>query len=204
MNQILKNLGPISKLLLRNKFLYFVALMGVLTFSAFSSRPENSPSFEEATSLPPDSLGNIDIEGAKKLRKAIRFNHLSDSLISYALSLEGKPYRYGGKDLKGFDCSGFVYHVFNRFGINLNRSSRTMVVHGDPVEVEQVQKGDLLFFTGTNPQKREIGHVGIVITEPGEEIRFVHSSSNGGVKISQLEGYYETRFMEAKRLLGEE
>lgn len=203
MYKILQKVALGSQFLMKCKFLYFVALMGILVFSAFNSRPDKSPSFEEAaTLLPPDSLSRIDLEGTKHQIKKIKFERQADSLVNFALSLTGMPYRYGGNSTKGFDCSGFVYHVFNRFGFNdLNRSSRTQAIQGSAVELEQAQKGDLLFFTGTNPQQRQVGHVGIVVSAPGEEVQFVHSSSNGGVKVSKLEGYYETRFMQAKRIL---
>lgn len=124
----------------------------------------------------------------------------SRKMIAYATSLLGTPYNYGGTSLDGFDCSGFIYHVFSKFDIELNRSSSSQSTQGEPVAVEEVMPGDLLFFTGTDSSIREVGHVGIVISEPGEPVSFVHSSSNGGVKISDLEGYYTTRFMFAKRM----
>lgn len=187
----------------RYKFIYFVAFMGILVISAFTTRPGNSPSFKEAT-LPPDSLTKIDMEGTALLLKEFKLKQLADSLVSFALSLEGKPYRYGGESPKGFDCSGFVLHVFKQFNYELNRSSRGQVQQGTAIELEEVKKGDLLFFTGTNPQKKQVGHVGIVISDPFEEVKFVHSSSNGGVKVSVLDGYYQTRFMQAKRFIGME
>ena len=124
----------------------------------------------------------------------------TSKMIAYATSLLDTPYIYGGTSLDGFDCSGFIYHVFSKFNIELNRSSSTQSIQGEAVAVEEVLPGDLLFFTGTDPSIREVGHVGIVISEPGEPVSFVHSSSNGGVKISDLEGYYTTRFMFAKRM----
>ncbi|EMR01390.1 C40 family peptidase [Cesiribacter andamanensis] len=125
----------------------------------------------------------------------------ANKLIRYANSLMGTPYIYGGTSLKGFDCSGFIHHVFGTFDVELERSSRMQGTQGTEVALEEVQKGDLLFFTGTNPKLREVGHVGIVISEPGEPVSFIHSSSNGGVKVSELEGYYTTRYMFAKRML---
>ena len=208
MIQILQKITLSLQSFWKYKLVYFVALFGAMLFSSFdssNSRPLNALFTEsDVASLPPDSLSRIDLEGTQRLIKEFRTKRLADSLISFALSLEGKPYRYGGESPKGFDCSGFVVHVFRQFGFDLNRSSRTMVTQGTAVDLEQVRKGDLLFFTGTNVQNRTVGHVGIVISEVGEEVQFVHSSSNGGVKTSQLEGYYQTRFMQAKRLIGVE
>lgn len=201
MDNILQKVALCGLFFRKYKFFYFVAFMGVLVICAFSTRPHNAPSFEEATTYPPDSLSKADIEGTKYQLTKIKTERKADSIVNFALSLEGTPYRYGGESKKGFDCSGFIFHIFRHFGFDeINRSSRTQAVQGSAVDLNRVKKGDLLFFTGTNPQLKTIGHVGLVISEPGEEVRFIHSSSNGGVKISDFTGYYETRFVHAKRL----
>lgn len=126
----------------------------------------------------------------------------TDSLIAYAISLMGSPYVFGGTDSDGFDCSGFTSHVFQEFNVPVTRSSTTQSEDGIPVSREEASPGDLVIFTGTNPQVREPGHVGIVISEPGDTISFVHASSNGGVKISQVEGTgYDRRFLGIRRVL---
>lgn len=126
----------------------------------------------------------------------------SDSIIAYALSLIGSPYVYGGTSDSGFDCSGFTSHVFQEFDVPITRSSTTQSQDGLAVDKGEARPGDLVIFTGTNPAVREPGHVGIVISEPGDVISFVHSSSNGGVKISQVEGTgYDKRFLGVRRLL---
>ncbi|WP_244554606.1 C40 family peptidase [Pontibacter indicus] len=123
-------------------------------------------------------------------------------LITYAMSLMGTPYKYGGTTDSGFDCSGFTSHVFQEFGVPISRSSTTQSEDGIAVSRDEAQPGDLVIFTGTNPHVREPGHVGIVISEPGDTISFVHSSSNGGVKISQVEGTgYDVRFLGVRRVL---
>jgi cell wall-associated NlpC family hydrolase len=125
-----------------------------------------------------------------------------DTLIDYAMSLMGSPYVYGGTDETGFDCSGFTSHVYQAFGVPVTRSSSTQSEDGVEIDRAEAQPGDLLIFTGTNPNKREPGHVGIVISEPGDTISFVHSSSNGGVKVSQVEGSgYERRLLGVRRVL---
>lgn len=184
----------------RNSFLYVAAIAGLLTFSAFTTKPANTASSQAHKSISPDSLGLIDEQMKEELLAEIRRNRYTDSLVNLALGLKGKPYRWGGKSLKGFDCSGFVYYIFEKFGYDMERSSRLQSSQGTEIALENVQKGDLLFFTGTNPQQKQVGHVGIVISEKGNEVAFVHSSSNGGVKVSELKGYYESRILFAKRL----
>ncbi len=71
-----------------------------------------------------------------------------------------------------------------------------------PVSRQEAQPGDLVIFTGTNASVREPGHVGIVVSQPGSVISFVHASSNGGVKVSEVEGTrYDVRFLEIRRVL---
>ncbi|GGG01588.1 hypothetical protein GCM10011323_03080 [Pontibacter amylolyticus] len=126
----------------------------------------------------------------------------ADELVTYALTLMGTPYKYGGTSDSGFDCSGFTSHVYQEFGVPVTRSSTTQSEDGRSVSRDEARPGDLVIFTGTNPQVREPGHVGIVISEPGDTISFVHSSSNGGVKISQVEGTgYDVRFLDVRRVL---
>lgn len=165
-----------------------------------------APALEEFPSIERVSLNTTDAEPTlDKIRsRAVASTNANKAaakdLISYAHSLLGSPYNYGGITPSGFDCSGYVYHVFSKFEKDIERSSSAQSTQGDQVEVAEAVPGDLLFFTGTDPKVREVGHVGIVISEPGEPVSFIHSSSNGGVKISELEGYYTTRFMFAKRI----
>lgn len=127
---------------------------------------------------------------------------LTDSIVAYGIKLMGVPYLPAGITCEGFDCSGFVYHIFQKYGVDLPHSSALLAQEGTTVALENTRKGDLLIFTGTNKADRTPGHVGVVITEPGQTIAFVHASSVGGVKISKVKGTgYEKRFLQAKRVL---
>lgn len=118
------------------------------------------------------------------------------------MSLLGSPYIYAGITPDGFDCSGFITHVYGKFDVEVPHSSEMQAEEGSFVERENAQTGDLVIFTGTNADVREPGHVGIVISSPGDTIEFVHSSSNGGVKVSQVEGTrYDLRFLQIRRIL---
>ena len=126
----------------------------------------------------------------------------SKSIVDYALSLQGSPYKYAGITPAGFDCSGFITHVYDQFDVELPHSSAMQAEVGAEVDKSEAQPGDLVIFTGTDKSVREPGHVGIVISSPGDTVSFVHSSSNGGVKISQVEGSgYDLRFLEVRRVL---
>ena len=55
----------------------------------------------------------------------------------------GTPYHYGGMDLNGIDCSGFVYRTFNdRFAISLPRTTKAQTTYGTRIDVEDLQPGD--------------------------------------------------------------
>jgi cell wall-associated NlpC family hydrolase len=130
---------------------------------------------------------------------------LADSIVSYGLSLIGTPYLPAGITCDGFDCSGFIYHIYQKYGIELPHSSAMLIKEGSEVPLSEARKGDLIVFTGTQEGDTTPGHVGVVITEPGQPVEFVHASSstrNGGVKVSKVDSTgYERRFLQVRRVL---
>jgi cell wall-associated NlpC family hydrolase len=117
------------------------------------------------------------------------------SISSTALSLRGAPYRNGGADPTGFDCSGFVYYVFEQYGIALPREVRRQFGVGSTVDTSLLAPGDLVFFSTVAPGA---SHVGIVVG--GDQ--FVHApSSSGVVRVERLSTeYWASRFVGAKRV----
>ena len=113
-----------------------------------------------------------------------------------ALSLRGAPYRNGGADPTGFDCSGFVWYVFAQHGMTLPRTVSELYRVGGSVNGRALEPGDLVFFNTTGSG---VSHVGIAIG--GDE--FVHApSSNGEVRVERLSGgYWASRFIGARRVL---
>src|SRR5436309_7647865 len=79
------------------------------------------------------------------------------ALTSTALSLRGVPYRNGGSDPNGFDCSGFTQYVFARHGVSLPREVREQYRLGTSVQPDQLVAGDLLFFATTDPGVSPVG-----------------------------------------------
>jgi LysM repeat protein len=122
---------------------------------------------------------------------------LRDSLVQYAKTLLNTPYRSGSKGPNGFDCSGFTHYVFQRFGVPLGESSRDQVYDGREVATDQLKKGDLVFFKGSNSRRDRIGHVGIVIGHsPDGGFNFIHAAYDGGVRVdNSLEAYYAKRYI---------
>jgi cell wall-associated NlpC family hydrolase len=117
------------------------------------------------------------------------------ALAGTALSLRGAPYRNGGTDPNGFDCSGFTQYVFSQYGITLPRDVREQFRKGTPVDPSQLAPGDLVFFATTAP---DVSHVAIAIG--GDE--FVHApSSTGVVRVEHIgTSYWAPKFVGARRV----
>ena len=117
------------------------------------------------------------------------------ALVGTALSLRGVPYRNGGADPKGFDCSGFTQYVYAQYGIALPREVREQFNSGKSIGSHDLAPGDLIFFSTTEPGPT---HVGIVVG--GDE--FVHApSSTGVVRVERLgSGYWAPRYLGARRV----
>jgi cell wall-associated NlpC family hydrolase len=117
------------------------------------------------------------------------------ALVGTALALRGAPYRNGGSDPNGFDCSGFTQYVFAQYGVALPRKVEDQFHEGRPVDVNALAPGDLLFFTTTDPGA---SHVAIMVG--GDQ--FVHApSSTGVVRVEHLRSsYWSQRYLGARRL----
>ena len=111
------------------------------------------------------------------------------------MTLRGIPYRNGGSDPSGFDCSGFVQWVFAQNGIELPREVREQYDAGSRIELREVMPGDLLFFETVS---RGASHVGVAIG--GDQ--FVHApSSEGVVRVERFTAtYWARRFVGARRI----
>jgi cell wall-associated NlpC family hydrolase len=112
----------------------------------------------------------------------------------YALSLVGTPYRYGSASReKGFDCSGFVYHVYQRHGIPLPRTAREMA--GALPRPGDLRSGDLVFF---NTGSGAFSHVGLFVS--GDQFVHAPSSRTGKVLVSSLSNpYWRKHFTGVRR-----
>ncbi len=137
---------------------------------------------------------------ATSLAKWNTNEELADELIRMASDNLGIGYRSGGTTKNGFDCSGLMYATFSSLDIKLPRSSHEMATIGTVIDVNQAQKGDLIFFKTRGGS--QINHVGMVVEVNEGDIRFIHSATHGGVIISSTkEKYYEKNFTQINRVL---
>jgi cell wall-associated NlpC family hydrolase len=127
----------------------------------------------------------------------------ADELISYAESLEGTKYKYGGtSEETGFDCSGFVWYVFNHFNVKVPRTSVQFTNAGREVKISESKRGDIILFTGSDAESRKVGHMGFITANENSKITFLHAASGGGrgVMKSQMSQYFVERFVKVNRI----
>ena len=114
-------------------------------------------------------------------------------LLNEAIKLIGTPYLFGGSSTSAFDCSGFIYYVFNKAGKTINRLS-SEGYYSRSYYVDTPQPGDLVFFENT--YKPGISHMGIYLGDN----KFIHASTSNGVMITKLsDAYYQKHFDGYKR-----
>ena len=156
-----------------------------------------------ATSIEVDAKTDIDVATNSDIEHNSDVPTQALDFVEYAKKLSGTPYLYGSVDpARGLDCSGFINVVSNHFGIKVPRSSVEFTNVGTAVESGEAKPGDLVLFTGTDPGKRVVGHIGIITDNTDGHLQFIHSSSGKakGVTTSDLDGYYQTRFVKVIRI----
>jgi len=126
--------------------------------------------------------------------------NLSNSLLVKQLLLDqhaewkGTPYKLGGLNKKGIDCSGFIFVTFkSTLGLAIPRSTELQAKEGIEVSKDQLRTGDLIFFkTGLF-----VRHVGVYLGDS----TFLHASKSVGVTISSLKNdYWSSHYWVSKRM----
>lgn len=138
----------------------------------------------------------------EEIAKTVKFTKKIDDLLAEAQTYLGTPYRYGGMTRNGIDCSAFVLSVFGAVtGMNLPRVAASQAQEGKKIEKDQLQKGDLVFFS--HQGRGRISHVGIVEeVSPEGDVKFIHAATSKGVMISSLnDSYWGPKYRFAKRVI---
>ncbi|MEM5632956.1 SH3 domain-containing protein [Bacillus cereus] len=112
----------------------------------------------------------------------------SSSVLAYAKSMQGVPYVWGGSSANGVDCSGYIYHVFKKFGHNINRQSVAGYWSSLP-KTSSPQPGDLIYFQNT--YKSGPSHMGIYLGGGS----FIQAGDNGVAIDSLSKSYWKSHFL---------
>lgn len=113
-------------------------------------------------------------------------SRLRNNIIRTAIDLHGKPYRNGAKGPDAFDCSGFIYYVFKRWGVILPKNTEGLMRIGYEVKRNNIRPGDIIIFK----VKKEL-HSGIVLNKN----EFIHSSKSKGVGIDNIDNAYWRQYI---------
>lgn len=131
---------------------------------------------------------------AKPLRTVLVSGNVKE-ILTYANTFTGVPYKFGGTTPAGFDCSGYIRHVFQKVGVQLPRQADEQYTVGKKVEKQNLQPGDLVFFETYEPG---VSHSGIYIGDG----QFISATSSSGVAVADIDdSYWGPRYVGAKRVL---
>ncbi len=201
-------------------FKHYISIILVTLCFATINAQSNKKSAAARANMHKEKLANVKSGMDKNvvadlLKKDVAFreegNNLSEEslgmlsdLLTEAKKHIGKPYSSGSKGPRAFDCSGFSSYVYRQFGINLSPSSKAQYLQGESVKKNELRQGDLVFFTSRRSGK-SVGHVGIVVSADNSsgKFRFIHASSSRGITIDNYAGYYEGRYIGARRIITE-
>ncbi|MBL0387784.1 C40 family peptidase [Tumebacillus sp. ITR2] len=128
-------------------------------------------------------------------RRAMSHALIKRMLVNDSYRYTNVRYKWGGASPSGFDCSGFVYYMFQKFGVNMPRTTAShMYTMGYRVYKSQLQPGDLVFFALENPS--HISHVGFYLGHN----KFISATNSRGVYVYSLSNtYWAPHYMGARR-----
>jgi peptidoglycan DL-endopeptidase LytE len=180
----------------------------VLKVSAPTSTPQPAPTTGTYTVQSGDTLSHIAVKYDTTVSRIKSWNGLtsdtiyvgqklkvgssttevpSSNVVDIAKKYIGSPYAWGGTSPSGFDCSGFIYYVFNQAGTSISRTN-TEGYYSRSTAISNPKPGDLVFFKNT--YKAGISHMGIYIGN-GD---FIHASDSGVVVTKLSNSYWSPRF----------
>jgi len=148
-----------------------------------STPPKATPQKQVRTTQPSRSLGE-----STQTSKA-------GAIIATAKQYIGVNYVFGGTTPSGFDCSGFTQYVFAKNGMHLPRVSRDQYQLGTSVSFNNLQAGDLVFFSFA--KNGIVDHEGIYVGNG----QFINASSSKGVTIYELGTYWKSVYVGARHVL---
>lgn len=148
------------------------------------------------------SGNNADISVSKRrgsLKSADLESRTRNEIVAYARQFLGVRYQYGGRNPRGFDCSGLTCHVMSAFNLELPPTSSQQAGSGRKISWKNTLPGDLIFFG----KGGRVNHVGIVTENHNGKVFVIHSTVSKGVKIDEIttNSYWRPRIMGAANYL---
>lgn len=190
-------------------------ILGLLTMYACKSSKSRKPAYRPTVKAKPTVMADVE-EKEKEDDKEEEVEAVEEEPFEEAISMResriekvmatadsylGTKHRMGGTSKSGIDCSGLVLVSFKSIDIPLPRSSHQQISVGKKVKIENLQRGDLVFFT--YPGGKKVTHVGIVDQVRGKsDVTFIHTSSSKGVRIDNVfSTYWRQNYVGARRIL---
>jgi cell wall-associated NlpC family hydrolase len=178
-----------------------LALAGCRTTGSVP-RPFPGAAVVTKTPAPPESDATGDVDAARPVApdrtpSPAVAPEFGSAIAQFALGFRGVPYRLGGADPDGFDCSGLVQYVFAQYGIAVPRIVEEQYEVGKKVKPSDLEPGDLIFFN-TKSRGRGVSHVAIAVGN----VSFVHApNSTGVVRVETLDqSYWGARIVGIRRI----
>ncbi|MBP2629806.1 MAG: hypothetical protein H6Q70_434 [Firmicutes bacterium] len=138
---------------------------------------------------------NVRPSPAEQITIAQTVNPTTSAIVATAKKYLGVPYKFGGDNPKGFDCSGYLQYIFAENGMKIPRTADEQYKIGTSLTQSQLKTGDLVFFT---TYEKGASHCGLYLGNG----KFIHASSSKGIHIDELsDAYWKPRYIGAKRIL---
>ena len=166
---------------------------------SFKSSEKSQRSTTYYNKKEPAKTATLINEIKKKENESKNRKEKVEKMLAFARSQIGVPYKFGGTDQNGFDCSGLTSQSYNHAGIEIPRTAGEQAAMGKEVSIHELALGDLVFFTNKKGNTK-ITHVGIVSYVSDKSVKFIHASTSRGVVENELlTGYYRDIFIKAVR-----
>ncbi|PIV64741.1 MAG: hypothetical protein CO162_02785 [bacterium (Candidatus Ratteibacteria) CG_4_9_14_3_um_filter_41_21] len=126
-------------------------------------------------------------------------NEVPAQVVNIAIQYLDTPYKWGGIDRNGLDCSGLIREIYRKIGIILPRRSQDQYYEGEKVPLDEIIPSDVIFFT-KYPSSSSVNHVGLYL---GDGL-FIHACrENKKVVINNLnnDSYFQKRLIGVRRYI---